>query len=701
MPKHLRRGIGAFLGFLLGSAFVVPELLAPSAGASQWNSADPSIEICKTFVNATPALSVHLNAPGTFTISGDSTTYTVDAGFCSPQINESAGTHVITETGPATWYSTTAITQSEPAGTVLTKDSSVATAPGHYWLGTQGSAGADVVVSAVAGITDTVNFTNTLSPGYVEVCKAAATGSGATGTYTFSLTGNDGFGTAPNALVTATAQIGPGTQCSAPVEVPAGSVHVNEQGTNLDVTAIAATFNGSGNALTAYNLVAGTSTITVNPSDTTTAGVGNISIQTDETFTDGTVGLKICKAWTGPAQVAPITATTEYPFTVTPATGSAAGPVPAPYSFQLQAGQCENPVVNYRAGTSVTITEGAVPGSKVASITTDGFGESVATGSPSALNGTTTIVVGTPTTSTSTTTPADEAVVTFNNEDATPGQLKICKILGTPVPVTITGTATTTFTFTITGASTSPMTSGLQFTNPLVAGTQLCAQFPNVPFNSTVNISEAGSTGNAVSAITVNPGGSTFVTETGGATTEPVLVGTPSLTAGTVTVMTNEGGTTEVDYTDIDPPVVSGPVTTSPGPGGGTVTTSGGSSSGGGSSSVTPVVVPTTAAGTVTTGVSTVVISLPNQTPVVSSSSSPTVGLTSTVTSTTKPLTAAQKRALLKADEKSLAKLKSSIAHEEKLIKTAKGKALTADKKRLASLNASLKTLNKQIKLLK
>ena len=99
---------------------------------------------------------------------------------------------------------------------------------------------------------------------------------------------------------------------------------------------------------------------------------GTVSDQTLVTFTDDITTLKLCKAFA----TTPVPTTT-FPFTFT--TSGPAGPSAAPAGVSLLAGTVANPncviVGQFRAGTLVTITEGAVPGTGVESIVREPVGE--------------------------------------------------------------------------------------------------------------------------------------------------------------------------------------------------------------------------------------------------------------------------------------------------------------------------------------
>jgi hypothetical protein len=680
------RGTRTLLGVLVGSAMAVP-ILAATGGTISGASVSPTngaIKICKTFVNATPALTVPTIPNATFVITEDGfTSGTVSVPVvpgttqCALPVDVPSGTGpaVVTEADgfPGSSTNLTAVVQTEPVGTSLAASSLTA-----------GTA----TVNTANGIIDVVNFTNTLRPGYVEVCKSTPSTSGLTGPFTFTLTGNDGF----TAQATATLGSGVTNACSSPIEVPAGPVKAQENGTNLNVIAISATINGATTAaVNGPNLVAANATYTVLPSDIVTKGVAiPFNPQTDITFTDNVVGLEICKVFNNDVNGAGGSlATASYPFTVTPAAGSVAGPA-AGFTVSLKPGTCSNPV-NFRAGTQVTITEGPVAGTKVQSIVTDGLGESNVSGSPSALNATTTIIIGTPVTGSSAVVPADEAIVTFTNQVADSGQLKICKLAGT-IPGPPIGTV---FSFTVSGTSVTTLVNLGQCA--IVGGSTTPVLFP---FNSVQTITEAGSAGNNASAVSVVP---TFVNENVGGVATP----TTELAAGPTTGLLSQGAalganataqviisegsgthqnvsgstTTEVAFTNVDPPAPGTPVVTVNNPGFNAGTTTG----------------PLGSVSTVATGIGSVLIS----TPTFSASSSSVVQGIAPTTAAPQTLTAAQKKALLKSENKKLANVKAAITKEYKLIKTATGKALKADHKRLTQLKNEQKLLNMEIQLLK
>ncbi len=536
---ELRRGSAAILAALTGTALAASFLVAPTVASAA--PGDPStgyVEICKTF--ATPPIAMDTTASFTFHISGLSSATMVAAGTCSGEISVSAGSHTITET-PGSWYQVGSI--SELAGQSYLTSSNLA------------SGTATVMVTAGTSV-DTVTFVNDPVTGYLEVCKQAAAGSGLTGSYSFDVTGADGYTSSTTVPVGA---------CSNPaMQVPAGQVTVTEGGTNLYVTGILATLNGSGNELVGSpDLTNGTATATVVAS-------ADASTQTDVTYTNDVVALKVCKVWDAMNGAEPGGSATMFPFTFS--ASGAAGPNTAAGPVSLQAGTWDNPIcsdpVSYRPGTTVSVTEGIVAGTKVQSMVATGA-ESVVPGSVSITGRTISVVLGTPVTAAGA--PGDEAIVTFTDEAADPGTLKICKDLGSPAP---NGTS---FSFTVSGV---PGTTVVPLGScSIVGGSTTPVLFP---YNSVQTVTELASTGNATSSISAIP---TYVNEMVGGmptlTSETVVSGTPTLgstgTTSAVNLVIGEGTITEVTFTDTDPPATSTSSTggsTSPSSTGGSTSTS-------------------------------------------------------------------------------------------------------------------------------
>jgi len=617
---------------------------------------DPSgtglIKVCKTFTPPT-ITGVTLNsAVGkgfSFTVTdsaGAVQTVSVNNAECSPLLTVAAGTATITE-ALAPWYSVTAITEQA----------------GQSYLGTPNLATQTVTATVTAGPgVDIVTYNNALVTGYVEVCKATPTGSGLTGSFGFALTAALNSGTFATATYAGTASATVGA-CSSPIQVPAGSITATENGTNLYVIAISADLNGNPavNELTSSNLVTGTAVATV------VASASN-STQTDISFTNDVVGLELCKVWypspaTGPAgQV--------YTFSVTPtANANGQGPVPAPYTVSLQVNQCSN-AVNYAPGTVVTITEGIVPGTKVQAITTAGAASTVVPNS-SLVNRTTQIIMGNPVTGTTST---NDAVVTFANESADGGTLKICKVAG--VGLAPLGT---TFNFTVTGSGTTVYNVAVPLGQCVfVGGNALPVSFP---YNTTVTVTEAASTGNMATNIAANLAN---VTENRGVTTEPVLSAI-SLggigTASSANVTISEDLVTEVTWSDIDPPVVTAPS----GNGSGVASTNG--TNGAASNNSNPLGTSNTSNAVV--NANGVLVIVP--------------------TSAVSPITSASLThvSLTKAQEAKLVKLQKQLASDKAQVKALSTKhfatkaAAKAAAKKISALKSQEKTLTHEIALLK
>ena len=509
----MRRGLVVLLGFLCMGVFSGQAL-------AQTRTVDPGptvkygyIEICKQSAPAPLAVT----GPFSFTITDSAKNpypVTVSVGLCSQPIKVVAGAATIVE-APDTWYSVVSIA-GVPGSTYLT-DSDLAS----------GTAYVDVPESTDFSGTATVTYTNKLDPGVLEICKAAATGSGLTGSYSFTITGNDGFS------ATATAQVG---SCSPAITVPAGNVTVQEA-PPVYISDIEATSQGV-NMYQGGNLYAGTAIVKVN--------AGDVSNQTSVTFTDNVTTLKLCKAWSDDS--APVTG---FPFSF--GVSGPAGPNGPTAPISLTAGTVSSPncviVGQYRAGTLVAIAEGVVPGTKVSAITLNGGG-SIVPDSLSLTNRTVTVSMAGDA-------AGGETVVTYTDDPALPGLLKICKAAGTPPP---TGAS---FVFTI-------------GTKSVTVPVGQCVIVGPYPFNSTQTIVETLA-GDIVQAIGVAP---TYVTEIVGGvptlTSQTALAGAPNLATGTVQVVIGENTTTEVTYTDTDPPVVVVPPA------------SGGSSGGSSSSPSTP-----------------------------------------------------------------------------------------------------------------
>jgi len=505
-----------------------------------------------------------------------------------------------------------------------------------------------------------VTYTDALVTGYVEVCKATPAGSGLTGVFGFKLSAALTSGRFATAAYAGTASANVGA-CSGPIQVPAGSITATENGTNLYVTAITADLNGNPavNELTAKSLVAGWGTANVLKS-------ADVSTQTDIYFTDDVVALKVCKLW-GPTGSGPVGQL--YPFTVTPgANPFGNGPVPAPYTVSIQVGQCSVPVA-YAPGTPVTVTEGIVPGTKVLGIANTGSLTTVPA-STSLVNRTTQVIMGNDVLGATST---DEGLVTFTNEAADPGTLKVCKVAGTGL-----APLGNTFNFVVTnGATTYNVAVPLGQCEFVVDSHGVPVEFP---YNTTVLVTETASTGNLAQSIVVVP---TNVTESRGVTTElaktnqnlGVISG-----ASSANVTISEDLVTEATWADIDPPIVTDPT----GNGSGVASTNG---TNGAASNNNPLGTSNTSNAVVNANGVLVIVPAKSVTPIVKASTTHV--------------------ALTKAQSAKLAKFQKQLAADKAQVKALTTKhfsSLAAAKSALKKVNAlksQEKTLNKEIAALK
>jgi hypothetical protein len=491
------------------------------------------IEVCKTF-NAGAAGAPQYQGTFTYTITDandNSQTVTLSAveggdQNCTAPLSVAAGAATVTE-GQAPWFSVASISAAPgDPGTV-----SPSATDGYT---------ATVKVPASEGVdgTATVQYTNNPVTGTIEVCKQADPNSPQlTGTYTFNVTSEESGVMAYDAstgaydlpwTTTATATISSaGLGCSGPIVVPAGEIQTSEPGTTF-VTGISATSNGN-DVLNSADWNDGTADLTVAAGDTTN--------QTIVTYTDALSAVKLCKQWTGNAQP-----TTGFAFSLS--SSGPAGPTAVSPAVTLSVGNCR--IVGYvRAGTQVNITEGVSAGTKVASIdvgpTTNTQGMSpIVPGSLSLPNRTVSVIAG-----------AGETVVTFTDEAAEPGQLKIC-LNPTASPA----------------AGTVPfLVNGTEMLDVNLSSTAVeCTLDPNpYSFNSSVSISGGAlPSGDAYTGTATVVPTSVEVLEGGvpTATNQSTLV---SGTASSATVLMSEGITTEVTFS-VDPPApaVAPTVTASP-----------------------------------------------------------------------------------------------------------------------------------------
>jgi hypothetical protein len=533
----------------------------------------------------------------------------------------------------------------------------------------------------------TVTVRDELVTGVIQVCKKIVSGSGLTGSWEFTVTGGNGY---------SSKHVVPIGACSPPVTVPAGKVKVQETGdASQAVTEITATQTASLN-----NAVLGPLPGPAPNLDTATVvaavAAGDASKQTLITYTNTSVRLKLCKWVDGPTG----TPLGPYPFTFPSVTGNAgpAGPI-GPVSITPTGVGLGNIVCivvgTFRAGTTVQIVEGIVPGTKVGGITVSpeknvyNDTSTIVPGSLSLPNRTVTVVLG-----------KGETVVTYRNVPAKPGLLKICKVAGVSTPPVPPNTV---FTFTVTRQN-GAAAAGSPFSVP----TGTCVVVGTFPFNETLSIVEGALPNMKVQSITAVP---TLVV-VGGVNSNQLVLTNVNTAARSTSVTIGEDNITEVTFTNVDPPADTGGGTTGGGTTGGGTTgggstgggatgggstgggSTGGAASGGGgggdsssssSSSSTPVLPTTPAAVPTTVGIAL------------------GVGTTSGTGSTS----AATKAAALKAAK--LAKLQKqmktlNVKLKRLVAKSAAAKKLTVKRslaKQIVALKVSKAKLAKEIRLLK
>jgi hypothetical protein len=526
---------------MLAGAIIVA---APSAAVADGVAPGGNIEVCKTFA-AVPAGWLSYQGTFKYVVYKGSTPVTPTSGPEQITINAvTGGPQVCTQpfTLPAGTYTVTEV------GNSWSSVANVAASPGDpgtvSW--TSGNS-ASVTVPAVndngTNVT-TVNYTNDPVYGVVELCKApAANSSMLTGTYTFNLTSDEpgirvwdattGAYDLPWTTTASATISSAGLGCSGPTNVPAGGLNTAEQGTALYVTGIGAVINGKATlpgssipVLTDSNLAAGTADVVVQAGTTTN--------QTIVTYTDAISTVKLCKSWWGPGG----NPNTMYPFTAS-SIGQLAGPTAVTSPSSLQAGTCE--ILGYvRAGTTVTIIEGVVPGTKVAAITAN---QGIVPGSLSLPNRTVQVVAG-----------PGETDVTFTDEAADPGQLKICVM-----PTTGATGGTAAFVVGNAGVATHMIDVNVS------SSAEQCTLDPNsFAFNSSVALS--GTVTPSPNAFTGTPSvlpTNVEVLEGGILTPTNQMSLMGSTAPSNATVLMSEGTVTEVTFT-IDPPApVTAPTQTS------------------------------------------------------------------------------------------------------------------------------------------
>jgi hypothetical protein len=494
--------------------FAAPAFAQPTTGY---------LEICKYSTTLSGTASF------TFTIDG-STTVTVPNNSCSKPFTVAAGTVTVQETS-GSFYTVSSIT-TDPGSALICSNPSGSGGP---CSGSPPNGYSQVTVSASTdpSTATTVNYTNTVVNGYVEVCKYNEPDAGLTGSWTFGIKGNNGFST------TVTVPVG---DCSFPVLVPAGSVTVTETpGVPTSVSDI--TVQNGDPSTTSPSTGIATVTVKAEPAP------GDESQEAIVSFYNETVQLKICKIASDPGVTAPYTFTAVGTGDPTFPNGITETVTVLPGQCQLVPGPYTNPngTTGWRAGTQVAVSEGAVAGTAVTAITVTPSGRAVPNTtvlsplpSPSLPGpaGSQSVILG-----------SGETDVSFTNDTEPGGTLKICE---TPAGGLATGSV---FTFKITSPTAATAT--------VPAGSCVIVPDPATsdglwPYNSVVSITQNTPAGMPLSGpITVSPSASLL-----------------SQSGSTVNVAIGSGDVTVVNYTN-DP---SNQTTSL---GGGSL---GGASAGGGSS---------------------------------------------------------------------------------------------------------------------
>ena len=347
---------------LLGAAIAMGLVLgaSPSLALATANGGSTGyMEICKysTGLSGTPSFTFSYHSSGWTT----DPTVTVANNSCTAPFSVPAGNVTVSEV-PGTFYAVSAIT-TDPGSAMIAGS----TSNPNPNLST-GTAVVSVVPSKDPSTTTTVNFTNDPVYGYVEVCKNNGSDAGLTGSWSFTITGNNAFET------TTTVPIG---YCSDPIQVPAGKVTVWETpGTPTSVSSIGVqngdpswTFPSGNpkadwvNSALSFPMSA-SAEVTVKPEP----AAGDSSQEAIVTFANETVQLKVCK------DAADAGVTSAYTFTAV-GTGDPSFPGGITKTVSVLPGQCQlvpgpytnpNGTTGWRAGTKVTVSEGVVPGTAVA-----------------------------------------------------------------------------------------------------------------------------------------------------------------------------------------------------------------------------------------------------------------------------------------------------------------------------------------------
>jgi len=518
---------------LLGGAIAMGMLLAASPSlALATDTTDPGktgyLEICKysTGLSGTPSF--------TFTYGADPATdptVVVPNNSCTAPLRSPAGWVTVYE-HPGSWYTVGAI--STDPGSAL--QSSNPQGSGSLNTGLNGTAVVWVAPSNDPSTTTTVNYTNDPVYGYVEVCKNNASDAGLNGSWSFTITGNNAFATTTNVPI---------GYCSDPVQVPAGQVTVWETpGTPTSVSSITVQ-NGSpswvfpaGNPNTnAQNGFLFPTSASANVTVAPEPAAGDSSQEAIVTFYNETVQLKVCKDVKN-QDGATIPSTQPFTFTAV-GTGDPSYPSGITKTVSVLPGQCQlvpgpytnpNGTTGWRAGTSVNVSEGVVPGTALYN-TAVSSGRAIA--NTQVLSPLPDPTTPNPAGSQGALLGSGETDVTFWDETVPDGTLKVCQAAsdGLPVGTMLSYTATSATPAGSTATFTVPVGACKIVTNPVTKDGWL--------YNSQVTITQTPVAGEAlVPPITVNPT-ARFISQTSSSVT--LSIGSGDVTIAT---FTNDPGAT-------------------------------------------------------------------------------------------------------------------------------------------------------------
>jgi hypothetical protein len=514
--------------FVVLFALLLFGVIAGPAWADTPAQTDPPV---KGYIEFCKAPNEALNGTFGITFTKGSQTYSVLGGLaqgtCSRPYEVDPGSWTVTETGSSLGMNDDGNTVAdsreflnEPTSTVVGKGDAPGANLATGWTRT----GPTAVIVPAGNVSDVVKvtFSNTLKTGVIEVCKSVLdpTHSPLTGSWSFHVTGGNQFATDVSTTV---------GNCSGPITLPAGHFKVVETGIQ-SVTAITASQDpgpaaSNNEQMTSYDLDAATIVAMVDP--------GNASEQTIVTFTNNLVTFKLCKAWEGDIT----DAAASYTFDL--AYSGVGAPVSGPSPVSLAPGTCKD-LGNYRAGTRVVVTERVTPGQKVDWIWAS---QGLVPDTLSRPNRTVTVDL-----------MAGETVVKFVDTPADPGWVKICKATTageTHIP------AGTVFTFTVAALTGYP--AGTSDTVTVTAGdpgTTQCSAPIESKFNATWKVTESARAGTTVSAITAVPSKVIVEDKIGDVATNQDVLTAVDLPNRSANVTTSEGKTTEVTFTNVDPPSV-------------------------------------------------------------------------------------------------------------------------------------------------